>query len=57
MNWCYTPQSQLARKLSIDRADQARRARVEVRITWTLIGFALGVSASCFVTWLARVTA
>lgn len=55
MNWCHSPQSELARKLSIDRADEAKRARNEIRITWSLIGFASGVCASCFVTWLARV--
>lgn len=54
MNWCQVPQSELARRLSIESSRDIKRDKASERLTWALIGWVLGVVMSCIVTALAR---
>lgn len=54
MNWCQVPQSELARRLSIESSRDIKRDKASERLTWALIGWVLGVVMSCIVTALGR---
>jgi len=54
MNWCQVPQSELAKRLTIEARRDIRRERASERLTWALIGWVLGVVMSCIVTALGR---